>query len=258
MVKENQLGLIQSNMENKIKVISRSMIDLYCECPRCFFLNFVEGIKRPPGYPFTLNAAVDKLTKMEFDHYRNLQISHPKCSSEGLSVIPLEHPLMGSWRNNFRGVRTVKRGRIISGVVDDIWENTESGNWHVVDYKATAKKDPVTELDPNAPHHDAYKRQLEVYSWLLAENGLPVDKTAYLYYSTGNNTLPNFNDNLQFETHIIAVSLDWNWVDPTLNAMIDLIDEVDPPAASKDCNYCNYFEKRTRLMELVNTTIEHE
>jgi hypothetical protein len=47
--------------------LSRSKIDLFLECPRCFYLDNKLGLKRPPGYPFALNSAVDLLLKKEFD-----------------------------------------------------------------------------------------------------------------------------------------------------------------------------------------------
>ena len=52
--------------------LSRSKIDLFLECPRCFYLHRRLGVGRPPGYPFTLNVAVDALLKKEFDIHRAL------------------------------------------------------------------------------------------------------------------------------------------------------------------------------------------
>ena len=49
--------------------ISRSKIDLFLECPRCFYLDIQKKIKRPQGFPFNLNNAVDMLLKKEFDRH---------------------------------------------------------------------------------------------------------------------------------------------------------------------------------------------
>ena len=47
--------------------LSRTKIELFTGCPRCFFLDRRLGISRP-GFPaFTLNNAVDYLLKKEFD-----------------------------------------------------------------------------------------------------------------------------------------------------------------------------------------------
>lgn len=52
--------------------LSRSKIDLFINCPRCFYLDRCLGVSQPPGYPFSLNSAVDKLLK------KNLIFTEPK------------------------------------------------------------------------------------------------------------------------------------------------------------------------------------
>ena len=47
--------------------LSRSRLELFVDCPRCFYLDRRLGTDRPPGFPFTLNSAVDTLLKKEFD-----------------------------------------------------------------------------------------------------------------------------------------------------------------------------------------------
>lgn len=47
--------------------LSRSKIDLFLNCPRCFYFDRRLGVARPPGFPFALNSAVDHLLKLEFD-----------------------------------------------------------------------------------------------------------------------------------------------------------------------------------------------
>ena len=58
-------------------VFSRSRIDNFLECKRCFYLTNKIGIARPPSFPFNLNNAVDELLKNEFDTYREKQEPHP-------------------------------------------------------------------------------------------------------------------------------------------------------------------------------------
>ena len=45
--------------------LSRSKIDLFLNCPKCFYFDRRLGVGQPPGYPFSLNSAVDKLLKKE-------------------------------------------------------------------------------------------------------------------------------------------------------------------------------------------------
>ena len=58
-------------------VLSRSKIDLFLNCKRCFYLERKLKIKSigMPGYP--INSRVDALLKTEFDIYRDKQEPHP-------------------------------------------------------------------------------------------------------------------------------------------------------------------------------------
>jgi hypothetical protein len=62
---------------NKPFKVSRSGIELYLECPRCFFINHRLGIRRPSGPPFNINSLVDRLLKKEFDVHRVNATTHP-------------------------------------------------------------------------------------------------------------------------------------------------------------------------------------
>jgi len=135
--------------------LSRSKIDLFLECPRCFYLDNKLGTARPPGYPFSLNSAVDKLLKKEFDAHRAKKIPHPLMTQYGIDAVPFQHAKMDIWRENFKGVDFFYKlcDFSVSGAIDDAWVNPK-GELHVVDYKATSKDGEVT-LD--AEWQEGYK-----------------------------------------------------------------------------------------------------
>jgi len=54
------------------------------KCQRCFYIDKRLGTGQPPGYPFTLNSAVDKLLKKEFDIHRAKGTPHPMMKEYGL------------------------------------------------------------------------------------------------------------------------------------------------------------------------------
>ena len=68
--------------------LSRSKIDSFLNCPRCFYLDRRLGVGQPPGYPFSLNSAVDKLLKKEFDILRKAGVSHPLMKKFEIDAIP--------------------------------------------------------------------------------------------------------------------------------------------------------------------------
>ena len=57
--------------------LSRSKLELFMRCKRCFYIDRRLGVGHPSGYPFSLNIAVDELLKKEFDIYRLEQKVHP-------------------------------------------------------------------------------------------------------------------------------------------------------------------------------------
>ena len=82
--------------------LSRSKIDLFINCPRCFYLDRKLGVSQPLGYPFSLNSAVDKLLKKEFDVHRANGTKHPLCDEYGIDAVPLSHDKIDEWRGSLR------------------------------------------------------------------------------------------------------------------------------------------------------------
>ena len=142
--------------------LSRSRIDLFMNCPRCFYLDRRLGVDRPPGYPFALNSAVDKLLKLEFDAHRAKGTQHPLLAKYGVDARPVAHEKLNDWRQNFVGVRYHHQptNLVLTGAIDDLWINSQ-GEYLVVDYKSTSKESKITELDQD--WQIGYKRQMEFY-----------------------------------------------------------------------------------------------
>jgi hypothetical protein len=152
--------------------LSRSKIDFFIECPRCFYLDNKLGTKRP-GFPsFNLNIAVDELFKKEFDEYRKRQEPHPIMIKYKIDAVPFQHKDIDTWRENFEGVEYTdeETGLTISGAVDDVWITPEQ-KLIIVDYKSTSKDGSITELSDSS-WDQQYKRQLGVYKWLLEKKWL--------------------------------------------------------------------------------------
>ena len=217
---------------------SRSKIELFVECPHCFYLDQKQKIHRPGPRPYTLNTAVDTLLKREMDAYRVKQQSHPLQASLGL--VPSNHPKMDDWRSALqKGVEYYHPAHdcIYRGGIDDLWVNPTTNIHYVVDYKCTAKAEKVVALPDWA---DAYRRQMEIYQWLLRHNGLNVSDTAYFLYCTGDVHAPNFNSKLSFHIELIPYIGNDQWVNGTLNDMQDCLLRNTPPDPSPTCEWCAY------------------
>lgn len=222
--------------------ISRSKIDMFLNCPRCFYLDRVLGISQPPGYPFSLNSAVDHLLKKEFDIHRAKNTRHPLMEAYGLDAIPYSHEMMNEWRENFKGVQYLHKptNLLITGAVDDIWIDNKTKELIVVDYKATSKDAEVT-LD--ADWQISYKRQMEVYQWLLKQLGFPVSDTGYFVYCNGRKDNKSFDGRLEFNIKLIPYKGNSNWIEKAILDIKKCLDSNKIPESSSKCEYCKYVDK---------------
>lgn len=229
--------------------VSRSKIELFTQCPRCFWLDVRLKITRPSSPPFNINKAIDELLKKEFDIYRQKAEPHPWMSDNKIKAVPMQHKDLDTWRYNFTGVFTLHKptNLHVFGAVDDVWIN-EAGEVIVVDYKATSKNKPV---DISAGWQVTYKRQMEVYQWLLRANGFKVSDTSYFVYTNGRIDVEGFYDKLEFKTKVIPYTGSDNWVEPTLLKMKQCMDgdmpEVGIAIMGGSCEFCEYAKKRTEL-----------
>ena len=219
--------------------ISRSKIDLFLNCPLCFYLDRRLGVGQPPGYPFSLNSAVDKLLKKEFDIHRADGTTHPLMKEYGIDAIPLSHEKIDEWRDSLRAGITFKiddENIVITGGVDDVWVAPD-GEFIIVDYKATSKEEEVT-LD--ADWQIGYKRQMEVYQWLFRKNGFRVSSTGYFVYCNGNTDREAFDGKLEFDIKIIPYKGDDSWVEKTVLNAIECLKDDKLPESGEDCDFCKY------------------
>lgn len=232
--------------------VSRSKIELFKQCPRCFWLDARLKIGRPSSPPFNINKAIDELFKKEFDKHRQAGTPHPIMIENRLkAVIPYKHADIDKWRHNFTGVATLHEptNLHVFGAVDDVWTN-DDGELIVVDYKATAKQ---SDVGIDSDWQISYKRQLEVYQWLLRQNGFKVNDTGYFVYTNARFLdMDGFNDKVEFKTKLIPYKGSDAWIEPTLGQMKDCLEsESMPPvgtaAMGGPCEFCTYARARTEL-----------
>lgn len=220
------------------------------QCPRCFWLDARLKITRPNTPPFNINKTIDELFKKEFDVHRASGTPHPIMSDNQIKAVPYAHADMDKWRYNFTGVVAIDKTTNfhVFGAVDDVWVN-DAGELIVVDYKATSKN---KEVDIDSEWQISYKRQMEVYQWLLRQNGFAVSDTGYFVYTNARVDVDGFGDHLEFRTKLIPYSGDDSWVEPTLVKMKACIESDTMPPVGKaamggDCDYCLYARARTEL-----------
>lgn len=234
--------------------ISRSKIDLFLNCPRCFYLDRRLGVGQPPGYPFSLNSAVDGLLKKEFDYHRAKGTPHPFMEAYGLDAVPFEHPKIEEWRDSLkRGItyHDAETNFVITGGVDDVWVNPK-GELIIADYKATAK---AGEVSLDADWQIGYKRQMEVYQWLFRQNGFKVSPVGYFVYCNGIMDKEAFDGKLEFTVKLIPYEGDPVWVPGVIKQMHACLMGDELPETGEDCDYCKYRQAAKNAVSTYDPTL---
>lgn len=219
--------------------LSRSKIDLFLNCPRCFYLDRRLGVSQPSGPAFSLNNAVDQLLKREFDEYRTTQTPHPLMIANGIDAVPFQHPEIETWRSSLHAgivYRVPETNIEVTGGVDDVWINPD-GELLIADYKATSKKG---EVSLNDDWQIAYKRQMEIYQWLFRRNGFSVHPTGYFVYCNGVGDAERFDGTLKFSIKILPYTGNDNWVEGVVREAHRCLDAECLPDPAPKCSLCAY------------------
>ena len=231
--------------------ISRTKIDLFLECPRCFYLDRKFGLRRPSMPAFSLNDAVDKLLKKEFDLLRKTGDSHELMEKYGIEAVPYNHPDLPEWRDDFYkyvGAYVVheKTNFKVSGIVDDIWVNKDE-ELSIVDYKSTSTQKEIS-LDDE--YKQGYKRQMEVYQWIFRQKGFNVSDVGYFVFANASKNRPRFDGKLEFELSIIKYKGNDFWVEKTLLDAYKCLTKKEIPEPSPTCEYCHYTKDREEMEKI--------
>jgi len=218
--------------------ISRSKIELAIECPRCFYLDCVCGVKRVEMPPFSLNLAVDELLKREFDIHRVNATHHPLQTAYKIPLKPWQDERINEWRQNFVGIRYVdeETNLEVFGAVDDIWCDDDD-KIYVVDYKATAQEYEIHEPYQIYP---SYGRQVEIYQWLLRHHYHSVSSTAWFVFCNGKVNAPSFDGRIEFDIKLIPYEGDESWVHEVLRLCKRILNSPKIPAPEEKCAWCKY------------------
>ncbi len=224
--------------------ISRSRIDSYLECPRCFYMDRRLGVGRPGMPAFSLNIAVDALLKKEFDILRGKGQAHDLMKEYKVDLIPFNHPDLPVWRddiNKYVGASVLHEptNLNIRGIVDDIWAN-KNGVLYIVDYKATSTKEEISLEDK---YKQGYKKQVEIYQWIYRELGFEVSNTAYFVFANATKEPIRFDSKLLFILSIIPHEGDDSWVEPTIYKIKECLDSDEIPEVTPVCEYCSYYNE---------------
>lgn len=230
---------------NKPIQLSPNSLDLFLECPYCFWLEKKHGIRRPPPYPYALNTAVDILLKEEFDIYRAKGEPHPLLVAHNIPAKLFHNQeLLNQWRSNFSGIRyyDADLGASIFGAVDDILE-FKDGKLAPLDYKSTGSSVPKI--------YDRFQLQMDVYTYLLEKNGFLTPRKGYLaFYIVDKKN--GFGDKLPFKKELHEIETNPDDIPELFRDAVLLLKQNVPPQHSPDCKFGQWLKDISRLEEGIN------
>ena len=167
-------------------------------------------------------------------------------------MIPFDHKDLEKWTNSLHyGLddsyfNTIHKETNIKlgGGIDDIFLNTQTDQIHIVDYKSTHTENFQRLKNFDAPYLIGYKRQAEIYAWILSKLGLDIHQTSYFLYVNATLEQETFNNKLDFEYALIPYEMrDFNWVEDTVIEIKNFLETNKIPAATNDCELCKYMHK---------------
>ena len=215
--------------------LSPSTLNLFRECPRCFWLQLKKDIKRPDTIFPSLPSGMDKIIKAHFDSFMEKGILPPElCKNDECRDLKLfnDKKLLEEWRNNRKGIQFKdEEGNILKGAIDNI---LKKGNKLIVlDYKTRGY--PLKE--DTAGH---YQDQLDIYNFLLRKNKYETADYAYLLFYHPKEV--NKEGNVIFNTDLIRMKVNINNAENIWKEALELL-EQEMPKPGKDCQFCKWAEK---------------
>ena len=233
--------------------ISRGRFSNFLTCPRCFYLDRVKGLDAPGTPGWTLNETTDLLLKKEFDHCREQQIPHRLFAPNGLShVVPFDHPEMDNWRDSLHHglmLRHKDTSIILTGGVDDIWQDTRTKKLIVVDYKSQAKNGRLDKQDYlDDPYHDGYKTQMDFYAYLLTGMEFDVHPTSYFLVCNAKRDDDGFHKTMNFDEYLVPYNWNSDRIEGQIDEMVALMNQHEIPEPNECCKNCAYADQYAKAV----------
>ncbi|MCG2826060.1 MAG: PD-(D/E)XK nuclease family protein [Thermoplasmatales archaeon] len=212
---------------------SPSSLSLLKDCPRCFYLRFNKGIKRPDTIFPSLPSGMDKILKAHFDSFVGKEKLPPELKDMNDEVTLFDNAgLLEVWRNNFKGIQwTDEKGNLFRGAVDNILQKGK--NLIVLDYKTRGY--PLKE--DTAKY---YQDQVDIYTFLLRKNGYETEDYAYLLFYHPDRV--NENGDFVFHTDLVRMEISIKNAERIFNEAVKVL-EGDMPEPSDNCQFCGWVDK---------------
>lgn len=210
--------------------LSPSALNIFLECPKCFWLSYGSGIHRPRG-PFpSLPGGMDILIKKYFDSYRAVGKLPPELIGQLEGELLRDIEILNKWRNWRSGLSYYDKelDAVLVGALDDcLVFNRE---YIPIDYKTRG-------FNIAEGGESFYQNQLNCYSFLLSVNDLSQPSYAYLIYFIPREV--KSGGAVQFSVEVKKVATSPETALKTFRSAIALLKGPMPEAHSA-CQFCSW------------------
>ena len=113
---------------------------------------------------------------------------------------------------------------------------------HIVDYKSTSQKTEGKIITLDDVWKAGYKRQMDLYVWVMRQMGHDVSSLGYFLYCDGDRFgdyefLNASHANMRFLMSLIPYEVDTSWIEPTLTDIRMCLNQTDTPDHADQCEY---------------------
>lgn len=226
--------------EKRYIQLSASTLSLFKECPRCFWLQLKAGVHRPQGIFPSLPGGMDGVIKTYFDKFRGTKEGlPPELRGKVEGKLFDDQAVLNNWRVRTGGLRYFdkKLNTKLIGLLDDC---LALGKTLVpLDYKTRGY----------APKEDSsgfYQHQLDIYEWLLRENGYKTGGFGFLVYY---HPLEVRQDGVvQFEVTPKRMATSPENARTLFESAAKLLQGAKAPQAHTACKFCSWGEHQHEFL----------
>lgn len=216
--------------EESLIRLSPSSLNLYRDCPRCFYLEKVEGIRRPETPFSSLPSGVDMTLKKYFDEWRKKGKLPPLLEGKLPGKLLPDEALIAKFRSRSFEWYDPETGTHFAGILDDAL---------VLDDGVIVPLDNKTRGFPPVEPHASHLNQMSGYTLLLQENGFQTKNLAYLIYWFFNHKEMDLENPMAFNVAVEEVATDPERIRTVFREAVETLKGPLPPASS-DCTFCAY------------------
>lgn len=214
----------------KIIKISPSSLNLFRECPRCFWLQLNQDMKRPEPPTSSLPMGIDLTLKLYFDHWRKKGGLPPLLHGKMPGKLLADQAQIAKFRSRSFVWHDSESNAYFTGILDDAIE-LDDGNVVPLDNK--------TRGFPPIEPHAAHVIQMSAYTLLLRENSFKTKNLAYLIYWFFNHKSFDLEKPLHFNVTVEEVKTE---PDKVLGIFRDAVQVLRGPLPEPEmeCSFCQY------------------